>query len=149
MVLTTHREIACAILIDRKGRFLLQRRDNVPNILYPGKIGLFGGHREGEETFLGCVVREVFEETGYLAPGERFEHLGSYVGPDFEVPNATVAGEYFVLRDVPPETLSVTEGSLLIAERDDLASLATEFAPSATAAFGMLFGAQRAITPLS
>jgi len=65
----THREIACAILIDLQGRFLLQRRDNVPNILYPGKIGLFGGHREGEETFLGCVVREVFEETGYLAPG--------------------------------------------------------------------------------
>ena len=30
-----HREIACAILIDLEGRFLLQRRDDVPNILYP------------------------------------------------------------------------------------------------------------------
>jgi len=58
-----------------------------------------------------------------------------------------VAGEYFVLRDVPAETLSVTEGSLLIAGRVDLASLAKEFAPSATAAFGMLFGGQRAIKP--
>ena len=140
MDVPAHREIACAILIDLEGRFLLQRRDDVPNILYPGKIGLFGGHREGEETFLGCVVREVFEETGYLAPRERFEHLGSYVGPDFEVPDASVAGEYYVLRNVPAEALSVTEGSLLIAEREDLAFLAHEFAPSAKAAFGMLFG---------
>jgi 8-oxo-dGTP diphosphatase len=140
MDVPAHREIACAILIDLEGRFLLQRRDDVPNILYPGKIGLFGGHREGEETFLGCVVREVFEETGYLAPEERFEHLGSYVGPDFEVPDATMAGEYYVLRNVPTEVLAVTEGSLFIAEREDLASLANEFAPSAKAAFGMLFG---------
>ncbi len=61
MTASGHREIACAVLVDPHGRFLLQRRDNVPNILYPGKIGLFGGHREGEETFLECVVREVSE----------------------------------------------------------------------------------------
>ena len=140
MGVPAHREIACAILIDPHGRFLLQRRDDVPNILYPGKIGLFGGHREGEETFLGCVVREVFEEIGYLASRERFEHLGSYVGPDSEVPGSTVAGEYYVLRNVPVEALSVTEGSLLLAKREDLASLAHEFAPSAKAAFGMFFG---------
>jgi 8-oxo-dGTP diphosphatase len=71
------REIACAILIDLEGRFLLQRRDNVVNILYPGKIGLFGGHREGDETFLECVVREVREETSYLASPEQFQHLWS------------------------------------------------------------------------
>ena len=100
MIVPGHREIACAVLLDPQGRFLLQRRDNVPNILYPGRIGLFGGHREGEETFLECVVREVSEETGYLAPPERFEHLGSYIGPDLEVPDATVAGFYYVLRGV-------------------------------------------------
>ncbi len=82
MIAPGHREIACAVLIDPHGRFLLQLRDDVPNILYPGKIGLFGGHREGDETFLECVVREVHEETGYLAPPERFEHLGSYIGPE-------------------------------------------------------------------
>jgi 8-oxo-dGTP diphosphatase len=58
MAVVPHREVACAILIDRDGRFLLQRRDNDPNILYPGKIGLFGGHREVDETFLACVVRK-------------------------------------------------------------------------------------------
>jgi hypothetical protein len=40
------REIACAIIVDAQGRFLLQQRDDVPGILQPGKVGLFGGHRE-------------------------------------------------------------------------------------------------------
>ena len=47
-----HREVSAALIIDTRGRFLLQQRDNIPGILFPGKIGLFGGHREGEETFL-------------------------------------------------------------------------------------------------
>jgi 8-oxo-dGTP diphosphatase len=64
--------------------------------------------------------------------------LGSYVGPDSEVPGASVAGEYYVLRDVPADALVVTEGSLLIVERNDLIVRAPQFAPSATAAFGML-----------
>jgi 8-oxo-dGTP diphosphatase len=134
-----HREIACAILIDVHGRFLLQRRDNDPNILYPSKIGLFGGHREGDETFLECVVREVHEETSYLASPERFEHLWSYAGADYGVNGGTLSGEYYVLRDVPVGTLAVTEGSLFIAERKDLPSLARQLAPSGMAAFNMLF----------
>ena len=46
------REIACAILIDTSVRFLLQQRDDVVGILHPRKVSLFGGHREGDETFL-------------------------------------------------------------------------------------------------
>jgi hypothetical protein len=46
-----HREVAAALMIDTRGRFLLQQRDNIPGILFPGKIGLFGGPREGDETF--------------------------------------------------------------------------------------------------
>ena len=44
-----HLEFSGAILIDSLGRFLFQQRDNNPEILYPGMIGLFGGHREGNE----------------------------------------------------------------------------------------------------
>jgi 8-oxo-dGTP diphosphatase len=139
MIVPRHREIACAILIDREGRFLLQRRDNVPGILYPGKIGLFGGHREGDETFLQCVVREVHEETGYRGPPERYEHLWSYTGAEFEGDGGTLNGEYYVLRDVPFEAIRVTEGSLVVASQADLPSLTQQFAPSAMAAFEMLF----------
>ena len=40
-----HRDISFAILIDTQARFLFQQRDDVPGIVAPGKIGLFGGHR--------------------------------------------------------------------------------------------------------
>jgi 8-oxo-dGTP pyrophosphatase MutT (NUDIX family) len=33
-------------------------------------IGLFGGHREGNETFLECVVREIYEEISHFLPSE-------------------------------------------------------------------------------
>jgi hypothetical protein len=41
-----HREIAGAIIIDTLGRFL---RDDITGIIHPGKVELFGGHREGDE----------------------------------------------------------------------------------------------------
>jgi len=138
--LKCHREVACAILIDPQGRYLLQRRDSNPDILYPSKTGLFGGHRKGAESFMDCVAREVHEETGYIAGPDEFEHLGSYVGSDTEVPGATVAGHYCVLRNVPAESLNVTEGSLIVVAPEGLTSWAHQFAPSATAAFGMLLG---------
>jgi 8-oxo-dGTP diphosphatase len=65
---------AGALLIDTSGRFLFQQRDDIPDILHPGKIGLFGGHREGAETALQCVCREVHEETGSLMPESAFHH---------------------------------------------------------------------------
>lgn len=49
------RETASAVLIDTAGRLLLQHRDDIPGILYPGMVGLFGGHRKGNETFLARV----------------------------------------------------------------------------------------------
>jgi 8-oxo-dGTP diphosphatase len=57
-----HREIACAILVDTLGRLLLQRRDDIPGILFPGRIGLFGGHREGNDPEVenGTVRSEFF-----------------------------------------------------------------------------------------
>jgi 8-oxo-dGTP pyrophosphatase MutT (NUDIX family) len=137
-----HREIACAIIIDTCGRFLLQQRDNVPGILSPGTVGLFGGHREGDETFLQCVVREVHEEISYFVAPERFEHLVSYSGVDADAEGATVRGEFFIARDVPREAVLVTEGSLLIAERGDLLSLMPRLAPSAQFAMSVFFDNQ-------
>jgi 8-oxo-dGTP diphosphatase len=95
-----HREIACAIIIDTRGRFLLQQRDDVPGILQPGKVGLFGGHREEDETYLQCVVREIHEEIGYFVSPDRFEHLVSYEGIDMDGEVGTIRGEFFVARDV-------------------------------------------------
>ena len=57
-------EVALAIL-PCDGKFLMQLRDNIPTILYPGLWGLFGGHMEPGETPEIAVVREVLEEIGY------------------------------------------------------------------------------------
>ena len=126
-----HREIACAILIDTSGRFLLQQRDDVVGILHPGKVGLFGGHREGDETFLECVVREIHEEISYLVPAERFEYLASLAGVDIDAEGDSVHAEFFIVRDIPIEGLIVTEGSLLVTPPDEIIEIEHKLTPSA------------------
>lgn len=60
-------EVAIAIL-PRDGKFLMQLRDNIPTILYPGLWGFFGGHLELGETPEIAVRREILEEIGYDIP---------------------------------------------------------------------------------
>jgi len=143
MATSRHREVASAIMIDTQGRFLLQQRDQAPGIAQPGKIGLFGGHREVGETYLECVVREVYEEIGYFISADRFEHLVSYSGTEFDIDGDTMRGEFFIARDIPIDELNVTEGSLLVVEPDKLATLEHKLAPSVRFAMQALQGRKR------
>jgi 8-oxo-dGTP diphosphatase len=127
-----HSDFTNAILIDTIGRFLFQQRDNIPGIFQPGKIGLFGGHRESDETYLQCIVREVHEEISYFLPPERFGYLTSYDGIDVDVEGSrALHGKIFVARGVPVEKLVITEGRLFVAEPDEIASLTPLLSPSA------------------
>lgn len=56
--------VAIAILY-RQNQFLMQLRDNIPGILYPGHWGLFGGHIEPGELPDAAVIRELQEEINY------------------------------------------------------------------------------------
>jgi 8-oxo-dGTP pyrophosphatase MutT (NUDIX family) len=60
-------EVAIAILY-RDDKFLFQLRDDIPNIVYPGHWGLFGGHLDPGETPDIAVARELLEEIGYTLP---------------------------------------------------------------------------------
>jgi 8-oxo-dGTP pyrophosphatase MutT (NUDIX family) len=124
------REIAAALLIDVNGNVLLQQRDNIPHIIQPGKVGLFGGHREGEETFLECVVREIAEEISQHIPAERFQHLFSLDGADPERPGGHLRGEFFVAYDVPTDALVITEGKLLIVLPDAIRKVQSKLTPT-------------------
>ncbi|MGJ8605582.1 MAG: NUDIX hydrolase [Marivita sp.] len=42
------------------------RRDDRPDIPWPGRLDLPGGGREGQETPEACVLRETFEEVGLM-----------------------------------------------------------------------------------
>jgi 8-oxo-dGTP diphosphatase len=139
----THRETSGAILIDSSGRFLFQQRDDNPEILYPGKIGLFGGHREGSETFLDCVVREVYEEISYFVPSERFAHLASYKGIDPR--GGTFRVEIFVANNLPADRLVITEGTLLTIAPDDIAATYPRFSPSARFAVDTFLNDQQGV----
>jgi 8-oxo-dGTP pyrophosphatase MutT (NUDIX family) len=126
-----HREITGAIIIDTSGQFLLQQRDDVVGIVHPGKVGLFGGHREGEESFLQCVVREIHEEISYFVPAEQFEYLASLAGGDIDAEGGSVRAEFFIARNIPIEELTITEGSLLVAQPDQIFELQSQLTPSA------------------
>jgi 8-oxo-dGTP diphosphatase len=133
------REIACAIVIDTFGRFLLQQRDDVIGILHPGKVSLFGGHREGDETYLECVVREIHEELSYFVPPEQFEYLVNFDGKDVDVDGGFVHGEFYIVRDIPANALVVTEGSLLIVKPDKIINIEYKLTPSARFAMRAFF----------
>lgn len=59
--------VAIAILY-QQDHFLMQLRDNIPGIFYPGHWGLFGGHVEPGETPDVAIERELLEEIGYVPP---------------------------------------------------------------------------------
>ncbi len=67
--------VAIAILY-QKDKFLMQLRDNIPSIPYPGHWALFGGHLEAGETPDVAVKREILEEIGYTLPP--FVQFGCY-----------------------------------------------------------------------
>ncbi|MEA5450295.1 NUDIX hydrolase [Leptolyngbya sp. CCNP1308] len=60
-------EVAIAILY-QNNRFLLQLRDDIPTIAWPGHWAFFGGHLEPGEDPDTAVYRELEEEIGYTAP---------------------------------------------------------------------------------
>jgi len=68
-------QIAVAVL-ERDGHWLLQLRDDIAGIVYPGTWGLFGGHLDPGETPNQGLRRELLEEisweAGDLTPW--FEH---------------------------------------------------------------------------
>lgn len=94
------REITSTLLFDTTGRLLFQQRDDIAGITEPGKIGMFGGHKEDNETFLECIAREVSEEISIDVPVDRFQLLTVYEGIDLEI-GGPIRAEFFVARDIP------------------------------------------------
>jgi 8-oxo-dGTP pyrophosphatase MutT (NUDIX family) len=113
------REIASTFLFDTTGRFLFQQRDNIAGITEPGKIGLFGGHKEGNETFLECISREVSEEISINLPLERFQPLTVYEDIDLEV-GGPIRAEFFVARNISLAQIRITEGCLVVANAENV-----------------------------
>lgn len=103
-------DIVVAIAILTQGdRVLMQLRDDIPNIIYPGCWGFFGGHLEVDETPEVAVVREILEEINYAVPINQMTLFGNYG-------DRRKSGEYIqrhvftVPLIVPITALSLNEG---------------------------------------
>ncbi len=68
--------VALAILY-QADRFLLQLRDDLPQIRHPGQWAFFGGHLEAGESPEQGLWRELAEEIGYQPP--KIQHFGSFL----------------------------------------------------------------------
>ena len=96
------REVALAVL-ERDGAWLLQLRDDLESILYPGHWGLFGGHLDAGETPSEAVHRELLEEINW-EPTFPLEHwFTSQNGP-------SIAHVFRGALSVPVEQLTLLEG---------------------------------------
>jgi 8-oxo-dGTP pyrophosphatase MutT (NUDIX family) len=51
-----------ALLVLEDGRYIMQLRDDIPNIWYPDHWGLFGGGLDDGENELSALRRELWEE---------------------------------------------------------------------------------------
>ena len=103
-------EVALAILT-YEDKFLMQLRDNIPTILYPGVWGLFGGHMEAGETPEIAVEREVLEEIGYQITNP--QKFGCY-------------NDDRAIRHIFYATLNVGVDQLVLAEGWDLGLISRE-----------------------
>jgi 8-oxo-dGTP diphosphatase len=130
------RHIALAVVLDTTGRYLFQRRDNIQGIVYPGRLSLFGGHREASETYLACIARELQEEISYPVAPERFEFLTTLDECGEVVDGDVVRGHVFLVNGIPSDKIVVTEGSLTIVDPDALMRSLPHFARDLTPASG-------------
>lgn len=66
------KDAVAALLVLDDGRYLMQQRDDIQGIFYPGYWGLFGGAIEEGETPEEALVREVEEELAFEVREPRY-----------------------------------------------------------------------------
>jgi 8-oxo-dGTP pyrophosphatase MutT (NUDIX family) len=59
-------DAVAAIIVDDGGRYLMQLRDDIPRIFYPGHWGCFGGAVGTGEDALTALKRELHEELEFV-----------------------------------------------------------------------------------
>lgn len=74
--LTPSDAVVAIILVE--GRYLLQGRDAISGIFYPGCWGFFGGAMEPGETMTQALARELHEELQLRVPETAFRYLTAH-----------------------------------------------------------------------
>lgn len=66
---------AAAVIVTESGRYLLQLRDDLDWIFYPGHWGLFGGAVDPGEDAATAVRRELAEELGLMVDADQLRYF--------------------------------------------------------------------------
>jgi len=107
-----------ALLIDGTGRFLLQLRDQRPDIVNPGRWGSFGGRVEPHETDERETpeegfLREMEEELGWRPRAYALYDATPYRSLPPEDVRLQLIYVYAAAVDVPPDALVLGEGQAM------------------------------------
>lgn len=105
---------ALAILLDTQGNIIAQKRDNVSGIMRPGKIGLFGGASNFQETPQSTILRELEEELELSVTSERVELFQEFSADMPIHPDSPVASSVFVVKNIEPQKLVLHEGQAIM-----------------------------------
>jgi 8-oxo-dGTP diphosphatase len=74
----------CGLLVENsEQQVLLQLRDDIPDIPWPGTWGTFGGQVEDGETPLEAIEREIREELSYNIPEP--EYFGDFLFDGYDI----------------------------------------------------------------
>lgn len=101
-------------------RLILQLRDDIAGIDNPGRITAFAGGAHRHETPIACALRELNEETGLAAKAEALEFVGGVSRTNLK--GKPIACVFYLLTDVDPAALSVTEGTQIVLTFDQAAA---------------------------
>lgn len=118
------KESVSSILISTEDEFILQLRDNKPDIAQPGMISFFGGGVEDGEEPQDAIVREIEEELSIQLDKNDFSFLDSVIRTSSRSGNKHRA-HLFVARGIKKEDLVLGEGEAIVFVKCDesLASL--------------------------
>ncbi|MGD9958953.1 NUDIX domain-containing protein [Nocardioides sp.] len=111
---------AGVILVDARGRLLLQERDEHPAI-DPDRWGLVGGHVDPGEDFEPAAYRELAEETEIVAPPGSLEFWKEF--PVWHEVYASLdrMAVYAAATDVPQDQVVCHEGRQIVFVAPDVA----------------------------
>lgn len=138
-----HRRAAGVLLIARSGDFLLQWRDDIAGIEYPGRLAFFGGALEPGETPAEGAAREVAEETGLEIAPEDLQFLARQVVTIGPLSPRDLW--YYAHAHVDPAALVITEGQLFTLPRAAIAAHWEQLTPNAIMAIKLFLEAERGL----
>lgn len=111
-------ESVASILISTEDEFILQQREDRPDISSPGMVTVFGGGVEEGEEPMDAIIREMEEELTIKLNKEDFRFLESYVKKD-PLNDQECLAHLYIAQDINKGDLFLKEGEAIVYLKPD------------------------------